>query len=203
MTSHIYSQFCILHSDHQLDHKTLQHDQSLYHTSIRTASLSLPFSPPMDTSEMCVEILHAAERVVHLHTPQNPAEKWAFPLRVGCTGAGMLLHTLLDNIIFAAVWAHEGFVRFRVILSMGNFVVLPHPLVACKVPVTVRALHPPSLYTGRLVGVHHLLRSQYLSTFLTWKLFPMMYPHVLHEFMMIGEVSLAYRALGCISGHCR
>ena len=148
VTSHIYSLFRILHSDNQLDHKTLQHNQSLYHTSITTASLSLSFSPPMDTSEVCVEILHVAERVVCLHTPQNPAEKWAFPLRVGCTGTGMRLHTLLESITFAAVWAHEGFIRFRVILSMGNFVMLPHPLAACKVPVTVRALHPPCTQAG-------------------------------------------------------
>ena len=157
----------------------------------------------MDTSEVCVEILHAAERVVHLQTPQNPAEKWAFPLRAVCTGAGMLSHALLDSKNFAAVWTHEGFVRLRVILSMGNLVVLPHPLVACKMPVTVWALHPPSLHTGRLVGVQHSLRCQDLSTFLTWKLFPMMYSHVFHEFVVIGEFPLACRALSCIPGYSR
>ena len=120
VTSHIYSQFCILHSDHPLDHKTLQCNQLFHHTSIRITSLSLPLSPPMDTSEVCVEVLHMTKGVVCFQAPQHPAEEWTFPLRVGCTGACMLLHTLLDSITFAAVWAHEGFIRLWVILSMAT-----------------------------------------------------------------------------------
>ena len=75
VTSHIYSQFYTLCSDHPLDHKTLQCDQLFYHTSTTTASLSLSLSPPMDTSEVCVEILHVAKGVVCLSGTPAPCRR--------------------------------------------------------------------------------------------------------------------------------
>ena len=105
----------------------------------------------MYTCEVSIEVLHSTEGVVSLHIPWHLAVEGAFPFRVIQAHAGMLLHAFLDSKVLTAVGAGEGLIWFWSILTMGHFMVLPHPLSTGVALLTVRALDLLALDTSRLV----------------------------------------------------